>query len=102
MESIIECFSQIGSHAKDNKPVKPDKEHWKSGIQSKFLDATLQKKCQTQAELDDWWKYKRLEMSKEGDCCKPTLLAEYYAGISLTNYHQQANPKATQFSVEKL
>ena len=39
---------------------------------------------------------------EEGDCCKPTLLAGYCAGISLTNYHPQANPKATQFSVLKL
>ena len=33
--------------AKENKPVKPVKEHWKSGIQPKFLDVALQKKCQT-------------------------------------------------------
>ena len=33
--------------AKENKPVKPVKEHWKSGIRSKFLRAALQKKCQT-------------------------------------------------------
>ena len=53
---------------KQNKPVKPVKKHWKSGIQSKFLDAALQKKCKTQAELaytNDWWKYKKLEMSKK-------------------------------------
>ena len=47
----MERFSQTGSRAKKNKPVKPVKEHWKSGIQSKFLDAALQKKCETQADL---------------------------------------------------
>ena len=47
----MERFSQIGIVPKENKPVKPVKEHWKSGIQSKFLEVALQKKCQTQAEL---------------------------------------------------
>ena len=34
-----------------HKPVKPVKDHWKSGIQSKFLDVAVQNKCETQAEL---------------------------------------------------
>ena len=42
--------------------------HWRYGIQSKFLDPALQKKCQTRAGLgytNDWWKYKKLGMSKK-------------------------------------
>ena len=36
---------------KENKPVKQVKEHGRSGFQSKFLDAALKKKCQTQVKL---------------------------------------------------
>ena len=36
---------------KQNEPVKLVKEDWRSGIQSKFLNAALKKKCQTQTEL---------------------------------------------------
>ena len=64
----IHIMERTMERTKKNKPVKPVKEHWRSGIQSKFLDAALQKKCQTQAELaytNDWWKYKKLEMSKK-------------------------------------
>ena len=53
---------------KENKPVKLIKEHWRSGIQSQFLGAALQKKCQRQAELaymNKQWKYNKLEMSKK-------------------------------------
>ena len=62
MERTMERFSQIENSTndnvlwlaksftrdclkvapKENKPVKPVKEHWMSGIQPKFLDAALQ------------------------------------------------------------
>ena len=64
----MECLFATYVCSKENKPVKLVREQWRSGIQSKFLGAALQKKCQTQAELaytNDRWKCKKLEMSKE-------------------------------------
>ena len=77
-------------HPKENKPVKPVKEHWKSGIQSKFLDAALQM-SNRQAELA-YTKYKKLEMSKKeivvSQLCYQGRLhwLEYYLSAKLQLY----------------
>ena len=47
----IHIMEPTMERTKENKAVKPVKEHRRSGIQSKFQDAALQKKCQTQEEL---------------------------------------------------